>query len=300
MEEEKKEYKDHYEESMNGSDDSSDSEEEERMFKKGNSLLKGTAESVDTSAFSDLNMLRNDTEEAGKRFSIMAEVFTEDEEKQMERGDHEHAPTGDPNDVQFKRMSIRVQVKPKSPYRKCTFVRESGTLSSKFYPHYHLYLDDDKDRLLIAARKLTRNRNASYYLFDMSMQTDVNKCTRDSPNLIGKLVKKNFECTELVLARDNDEFAGIVFFRPAGNDDLFGGSHPRNITAIIPKLDEIGNTAPHDTSVHKSLTQIILDKDKNEDYIELRSKDPIFYNGCYRLHFLGKAAVVPSVKNFQV
>jgi hypothetical protein len=41
-------------------------------------------------------------------------------------------------------------------------------------------------------------------------------------------------------------------------------------------------------------------KDGSHGYQELRSKDPIFYNGCYRLHFLGRVPVVPSVKNFQV
>ena len=282
--------------SVDFDDDDDDDEEDEdaEMFRKG-SLVKSSSQGTDGDWTVELDELRSELTEESKRFSIMAEPLMDDAE------DSKAAPEEMTPEIQTKRMSIRMSIKNISRHKKCTFVRESGTLSAKFYPQYHLYLDDDNDRLLIAAKKCTRNRNASYYLFDMSMEKDVNNCSRESTNVIGKLVKKNADCTQLALQRDSDEFAGVVFFRPEATDDFFSVAHPRSMTALIPKLDEMGNTQPHELFVGvKSLTEYILKKDKNHDFVELRSKDPIFYNGCYRLHFLGRMPVIPSVKNFQV
>ena len=276
-------------------DDDEEEDEDAEMFSKGSLLKSRSSLGEDDEWAIELDKLRSELAEESKRFSIMAEPLMDDEE------DSKTAPEEMTPDIQNKRMSIRISVKNISRHKKCTFVRETGTLSAKFYPQYHLYLDDDNNRLLIAAKKCTRNRNASYYLFDMSMEKDVNNCGRDSRNVIGKLVKKNADCTQLVLQRDGDEFAGLVFFRPEANDDFFSIAHPRSMTALIPKLDEMGNTQPHELFVGvKSLTEYILNKDKQHDFVELKSKDPIFYNGCYRLHFLGRMPVIPSVKNFQV
>jgi hypothetical protein len=280
------------------SSDEDEEDEEEEMFRRGSVLKSSDSHGEEDWGF-DLDKLRGEDCPSSKRFSIMAEPLMDDGDDGKAGSDPEITP-----EIQHKRMSIRVLApKASSHHKKCTFIRESGTISSKFYPHYHLYLDTDNNRLLIGAKKLTRNRNASYYLFDMSIEKDLNKCTRDSPNLIGKVVKKRPDCTQLTLQRDGDEFTAITFFRPANSEEqlFLNTAHPRQMATAIPPLDDMGNTQPHElTPGTKSLVEYLSKKDGSHGYQELRSKDPIFYNGCYRLHFLGRVPVVPSVKNFQV
>jgi hypothetical protein len=283
-----------------------DEEDEESNIYRGNILKSPADKSVDESETSmSLDSLRNESP-ASNRYSIMAEPLMEEEENngdyksELKQGSHENITP----EIQEKRLSIRMNMKPSANHMRCIFIRESGSISSKlFYPNYYMYLDDGSgNQLLIAAKKCTRNKSASYYMFDMSLEKDVSKCTRESTNIIGKIVKMNNEATHLVLQRDADEFGGIVFFKPHVGD-LFAIStpHPRNIQALIPPLDEMGNTIPHEVKTGtKSMVDLISDDDKCHNYIQLRSKDPIFYNGCYRLHFLGRVPVVPSVKNFQV
>ena len=288
-------------------------EEEEEDFFDGSSILKSNVHRRDSTPFLEPDAPSN-------RFSIRAERFKEEEEdgdggeEEEASKEEEEALQGaksmeEVKEIQNKRMSIRLSVKKAftSQHRICYFMREASTIGSSFYPQYSMY--SESNVMLIAARKLTPKRASSYYLFDMSILKDVNKCVRSSKNIIGKLVKKKtVDSHALVLQRDEEEFGAILFNLQNAQNDTITGAHPRVLTAAVPLLDAIGHTIPHNTKESNSSLVDVLHKkissssneEKSDGVVMLKTKEPIFYNGCYRLHFLGKSPIIPSIKNFQV
>lgn len=186
---------------------------------------------------------------------------------------------------------------------QCVIVRDKGSLQSKLYPTYELFLEEPKKKLIVAT-KMNLNRTSNYHLFDMT-RGQAGRLSKKSGNYLGKLRAKNVHRTEYALvthASERQEVAGIGFERFSLVQQLKEGSLPRKMSVLLPHLDS--NKVPIANKVKENGDDSIVEhlgstKAKTNKFLAFQSKDPVYENGNYRLNFNGRVSV-PSVKNFQL
>lgn len=74
------------------------------------------------------------------------------------------------------------------------------------------------------------------------------------------------------------------------------------MTVLLPNLNAESEPIPHQVNSSKNGKKSLVDMIKNSEngrMFLLKSKEPVFENGNYRLNFHGRVSV-PSVKNFQL
>ena len=185
-----------------------------------------------------------------------------------------------------------------------TILRKRNSLSANFYPTYELILEEQNNKVLIIAQKMNLNRTSNYHLFDMTRGQVGSKLSKKNGNYLGKLRARNLNRTDYVLLNQNaerEELGAISYDRSSIIDQLRDGCQPRELYVIVPPLNSDSVPIPyHVGDDDKSL----LDYTKEnmmipEGYHALKSKEPVYENGNYRLNFHGRVSV-PSVKNFQL
>lgn len=189
---------------------------------------------------------------------------------------------------------------------QCLIVRNRDDISNKLYPTYSLYLED-KNKLLIVAKKMSFNSTSNYHLFDMS-RGSVNrssKLTKKSGNYLGKLRAADKYRSEYTIvtasSTDRKEIGAIVFDRNGIVNQLKEGCQPRKMYVKVPEI------SPENTPIEHSVTKSVGKKQISMiDLLKLSdpntifaSKDPVFERGNYRLNFGGRVTMA-SVKNFQL
>lgn len=185
---------------------------------------------------------------------------------------------------------------------QCVIIRDRDGVQSKLYPTYRLYLED-KNKLILLARKMTYNRTSNYHLFDMTRGIAGLNLTKKSGNYLGKLRAMDANKTEYTVVTKNEqrreELAAIQFDKYGILNQLREGCQPRKMKVLLPPLDVNSEPIPHvvgDDGV--SVIDMLHDNETSRMFL-LTSKDPVFENGNYRLNFHGRVSV-PSVKNFQL
>lgn len=189
---------------------------------------------------------------------------------------------------------------------QCVIVREKGTVQSKLYPTYRMFLED-KNKLLLLARKMSYNRTANYHVFDMTRGVAGSKLSKKSGNYIGKLRAGDSTGTEYTLltkSESREELAAIMFERCGLIDQFKDGCQPRKMTVLLPQLNINSEPIPYkvdsqEFSQKRPSMIDLLRLSETERMFLLTSKDPVFENGNYRLNFHGRVSIA-SVKNFQL
>jgi tubby-related protein 1 len=190
---------------------------------------------------------------------------------------------------------------------QCVIIRDRDSVQSKLYPTYRLYLED-KNKLILLARKMTYNRTSNYHMFDMTRGTAGSKLSKKSGNYLGKLRAMDANKTEYTVVTKcescREEVGAIMFDRYGLMNQLKEGCQPRKMTVLLPQLSPDSEPIPHKVvetkgkSAGKSMIDMLRDGETTRMFL-LASKDPVFENGNYRLNFHGRVSV-PSVKNFQL
>mmetsp|Transcript_20105 Transcript_20105/g.28900 ORF Transcript_20105/g.28900 Transcript_20105/m.28900 type:complete len:598 (+) Transcript_20105:142-1935(+) len=187
---------------------------------------------------------------------------------------------------------------------QCLIVRERGSIGSKLYPSYKLFLED-KNKLLLIGRKMNFNSTSNYHVFDMTRGSASKKMTKKSGNYMGKLRAHDTNRTEYALVtrkEEREEIAAIVFDRVGIVNQIKEGCQPRKMSVLLPQLNAESQPIPHkvtDAVGRKKSMVDMLRKQETGRMFLLTSKEPVFENGNYRLNFHGRVSV-PSVKNFQL
>jgi hypothetical protein len=191
---------------------------------------------------------------------------------------------------------------------QCLVVRNRDDLTNKLYPTYSLYLED-KNKLLMVAKKMSFNSTSNYHLFDMSrgsVHKSSSKMTKKSGNYLGKLRAADSNRSEYTIVTastaERKEIGAIVFDRNGLVNQLKEGCQPRKMYVKVPEVSSENHT-PIEHSVttsigKKQISMIDLLKLSDPHFI-YSSKDPVFERGNYRLNFGGRVTMA-SVKNFQL
>lgn len=185
---------------------------------------------------------------------------------------------------------------------KFIFLREPGGFMTQ--PSFRLTNEETGEVILSARRKKMRSPNIYVYTVKGEAGTP-DKALRATEKLQGVLMASS-DLTEYRLVVDDDglvEIAGAAFDKTSVFTEMVHGFQPRRLSAVIPKLEPATRLPlPHDTTRGGTSLAVHLranDVDDHPDFTVLRTKEPVFQDGCYRLNFYGRASV-PSVKNFQL
>lgn len=190
---------------------------------------------------------------------------------------------------------------------QCLIVRNRDDLTNKLYPTYSLYLED-KNKLLIVAKKMSFNSTSNYHLFDMSrgsVHKSSSKMTKKSGNYLGKLRANDSNKSEYTIVTastaERKEIGAIVFDRNGIVNQLKEGCQPRKMYVKVPEISPENTPLEHSVTKsigNKQISMIDLLKLSDPNFI-YSSKDPVFERGNYRLNFGGRVTKA-SVKNFQL
>jgi hypothetical protein len=190
---------------------------------------------------------------------------------------------------------------------QCLIVRNREDLGNKLYPTYSLYLED-KNKLLIVAKKMSFNSTSNYHLFDMSrgsVHKSSSKMTKKSGNYLGKLRAADSNRSEYTIVTastaERKEIGAIVFDRNGIVNQLKEGCQPRKMYVKVPEISSENTPIEHSVTKsigNKQISMIDLLKLSDPNFI-YSSKDPVFERGNYRLNFGGRVTKA-SVKNFQL
>jgi tubby and related proteins len=104
-------------------------------------------------------------------------------------------------------------------------------------------------------------------------------------------------------SEDREEVGAVIFERVGLISQLKDGCQPRKMTVLLPNLNAESEPIAHKVSRNKigqskSLVDMIKKTETGRMFL-LKSKEPVYENGNYRLNFHGRVSV-PSVKNFQL
>jgi Tub family len=185
---------------------------------------------------------------------------------------------------------------------KYIFSREAGGVMS--HPSFKLVNEETGAAVLIARKKQMRSPHVYLYSVNGDKNTPMKKL-RETEKLEGVLMASS-DLTEYRLVIDENgqvEVAGAAFDKTSIFTEMMHGFQPRRLSGIIPQMDPV-TRRPKPHSIANGGTSLALhlrahDVDDNPNFVVLRTKEPVFQDGCYRLNFFGRASV-PSVKNFQV
>lgn len=185
---------------------------------------------------------------------------------------------------------------------KFIFMREAGGLMQQ--PSFRLVNEDSGQVVMLARKKQMRSPHVYIYAVSGEAGTPLKKL-RESEKLEGVLMASS-DLTEYRLVVDDkgfEEVAAASFDKTSIFTEMMHGFQPRRLSAIVPQLDDATHRPKKHNLVNggSSLSMHLRahDVDDNTSFHVLRTKEPVFQDGCYRLNFAGRASV-PSVKNFQV
>lgn len=195
--------------------------------------------------------------------------------------------------------------------RACIVRDTKGT--RRLCPRYIFSFQSGKHVIAMVALKQAGNKRSNYHIFDASRGGNI-KLTKKGGNYIGKLrcdigqSGKSSKAYSLYnFSASKEQVAAFVFQRKPFVSNWTTGSPPRKFCAIIPSVDENGDSEPV-----KSIfgpTKMMYDSNSNvtiQQYgeacrkmITLNSREPRLESGKYKLNFKGRITV-PSVKNMQI
>ena len=161
-----------------------------------------------------------------------------------------------------------------------------------------------QERIAIIAEKQRLFTNPTYYFYDATRIAGhySHKLSKKSGHYIGKLQRVHMKhprndvkskntsggvIYSLFCADDKEKLANFVYDLPSLTQQWKEGQPPRKFSVYLPPFNENG----------QAIASATLDK---MDYaLRLRTKDPSFDCGQYRLNFGGRVSM-PSVKNMQI
>ena len=203
------------------------------------------------------------------------------------------------NEVNDKLLPLRIT--KVSGMSKCILKRQSGFLSQ---PSFTL-IDEDTNQVLFIARK-KKARSMNTHIFAVTGLATASAEALKATEKVAAVLMAAHDLSEYRLVIDDSgavEIAGASFDKTSIFTDLMQGFQPRRLSAIVPLLDSATHLpVPHNTaSGGTSLTSHLRanDVEQNRSFHVLRTKEPVFQDGCFRLNFCGRAPIT-SVKNFQV
>ena len=180
--------------------------------------------------------------------------------------------------------------------------RGGGTFLSQ--PSFTL-IDEDTNQVLFIARK-KKARSMNTHIFAVTGLATASAEALKATEKVAAVLMAAHDLSEYRLVIDDSgavEIAGASFDKTSIFTDLMQGFQPRRLSAIVPLLDSATHLpVPHNTaSGGTSLTSHLRanDVEQNRSFHVLRTKEPVFQDGCFRLNFCGRAPIT-SVKNFQV
>lgn len=119
---------------------------------------------------------------------------------------------------------------------------------------------------------------------------------------IFSLISFRTEYSIVTRAEEREEVGAVIFERVGIISQLKEGCQPRKMTVLVPNLNAESEPIPHKVikkfGQKKSLVDMIKNSETGRMFL-LKSKEPVYENGNYRLNFHGRVSV-PSVKNFQL
>lgn len=255
--------------------------------------------------------------ELGSRYNQIIDHSADEADADFERRDSTSAPTpsetseastsvftspaaaGSSKDVQStsKKSGKRSGIPGLTKY---VFVRDAGGIMSQ--SSFKVYNEETGEMQYVARKKKMRSPHIYIYKVKGSKKQSASEL-KNSEKLEAVLMASNdmIEYRLVIDDKGQQEIAGAAFDKTNLFNEMVHGFQPRRLSACVP-LFANGAPIPHDIGGGQtSLVQHLRLKDveSNPSLIVLRTKEPVFQDGCYRLNFYGRASV-PSVKNFQV
>jgi len=207
---------------------------------------------------------------------------------------------------------LKVPVSHDATFVRACIVRDTkGT--RRLCPRYIFSFQSGKHAIAMIALKQAGNMRSNYHIFDVSRGGNM-KLTKKGGNYIGKLrrdVGQSGESSRTYslhnVSTSKEQVAAFVFQRKSLVNKWATGSPPRKFCAIIPNIDENGESEPVRCILGPAM--MIFDCDSTvsiQQYgeacrkmITLSSREPRLESGKYKLNFKGRVTV-PSVKNMQI
>ena len=183
---------------------------------------------------------------------------------------------------------------------KYIFIRDGGGLMSQVT--FKVYNEETGEMQYVARKK--KMRSPHIYMYKVKGHKNQSAKELKNSEKLEAVLMASSDLIEYRLVIDDkgqQEIAGAAFDKTNIFNEMVHGFQPRRLSAVVP-LFANGAPIPHDISGGQtSLVQHLRLKDveSNPSLVVLRTKEPVFQDGCYRLNFYGRASV-PSVKNFQV
>ncbi|XP_049643517.1 tubby-related protein 2-like [Suncus etruscus] len=190
---------------------------------------------------------------------------------------------------------------------KCHISRDTRGVDKGMFPIYYLFLEesDTRRQFLMAGRKRKGSRTSNYLI-----SLDPIDLSRNGDNFVGK-VRANTLGTKFTIF-DKGVNPQRIFYTASDQirrelgavcyeSNRFGISEPREMTVIIPAIDEQGQRVSlQPQNVGDSLLSL-FQRGARQELLHMRNKSPLWSSrsGSYELNFHGRVTEA-SVKNFQI
>ena len=225
------------------------------------------------------------------------------EEKKEERSSNNNAFESI-EEIAFRNSISVLQVasRPTKEMIKCIVIRDQKSFPRSLFPRYTMYFQDGSDRIAMIAEKQAANRSANYHIFDMTQGAASGNLSKKSGNYMGKLRGVNESMRSTYALYNNnaskEQVSAFVFHKVNLKTQMKEGQLPRRLDVLLPPATGDGIAVPYRTSCDSDLLER-FDNGVLGKIRVLKTKEPTFERGQYRLNFRGRVTT-PSVKNFQV